>query len=289
MNLTSLKLLVAGTTLAILPGAPLAQAQTPPPSTPVSVTSQPVSAPIAIAPPPTSFKNSLGLKFVSVPETGTLFCIYKTRVRDYASFASSMHREWKRPDFHQTENDPAVNVSWEDAIAFCGWLTQIEHQSKTLPADWKYRLPTDAEWSLAVGLPANDSNASNIYPWGTDWPPPRGAGNYHPSLGVDSFAHTSPVGSFAANAFGLFDLGGNAWEWCMDSYNGSPDFRILRGASWHLRNPGDLLSSERVGNQPDLHLDTYGFRCVIERPTPAPPVEVPTPVPATSTNSAPVQ
>src|SRR5262249_4861142 len=161
-------------------------------------------------------------------------------------------REWRRPGFGQGRTHPVVNVSWEDAMAFCNWLTNKETTAKTLPAGWKYRLPTDAEWSGAVGLKKSGNKSGReehlalpLYPWGTEWTPSKGAGNYHPSLGVDSYPHTSPVGSFRPNALGLYDLGGNTWEWCMDVFNESANYRILRGASWNMKSPGDLLASTR--------------------------------------------
>jgi formylglycine-generating enzyme required for sulfatase activity len=102
------------------------------------------------------------------------------------------------------------------------------------------------------------------FPWEGGWPPSEKAGNYHPDLGCDSFPTTAPVGSFSPNQFGLFDMGGNVWEWCSDSFKNSIDFRILRGASWRMRSPGDLLSSIEIGNVGHIRLTTYGFRVVLE-------------------------
>jgi formylglycine-generating enzyme required for sulfatase activity len=206
------------------------------------------------------------MKFVAVPGTNTQFCIWLTRVQDYQAFVAATGRHWTQPDFKQGSTHPAVNVSWEDASAFADWLTQREHASGTLPVGWSYRLPTDAEWSAAVGLPANSPDGGDVivYPWGTRWPPPAGAGNYSPELGVDPYPETSPVGSFKANALGLFDMGGNVWEWCQDYFNNSPDYRVLRGASWRMRDPEDLVSSKRIGNKSDITLPVYGFRVVIE-------------------------
>jgi len=103
-------------------------------------------------------------------------------------------------------------VSWQEAKAFCAWLTATERTvGKIGPRD-QYRLPTDQEWSVAVG--------DNKYPWGDEWPPPTNAGNYFDEsavkqlpagwlhiIGNDGYARTSPVGSFRPNQYGLYDMG----------------------------------------------------------------------------------
>jgi formylglycine-generating enzyme required for sulfatase activity len=103
----------------------------------------------------------------------------------------------------------------------------------------------------------------NVYPWGNQWPPPKGAGNYSPSLQVDDFEYTSPVGSFAANRFGLYDMGGNVWQWCEDYYDGQNGSRVLRGGSWFSSRPDNLLSSYRSGYTPVVRDDYLGFRVVL--------------------------
>lgn len=219
------------------------------------------------------FENSLGLRFHEVEGTPVLFSSWETRVKDYRTFVESTGRSWKPAGFPQTSTHPAVMVSWEDATQFCRWLTKREIASGALPEGSRYRLPTSAEWSLAVGLKKTDvSDAMALvsgpsqteFPWGGDWPPGDNSGNYHPELGCDAYPYTSPVGSFPPNAFGLYDMGGNVWEWCADSYKNSIDFRVLRGASWRMRSPGDLLSSLEIGNVGHLQLNTYGFRIVLE-------------------------
>jgi hypothetical protein len=219
--------------------------------------------------------NSLGMKFVSVPGTSVFISIWETRVQDYRAYAeaaSGVDGSWKIPGFAQTATHPVVNVSWEDATRFCVWLTEKEHRAGKILAGSQYLLPTDAEWSWAVGIGDRERSGTprdkghrlkDTYPWGKQWPPPRGAGNYALSLGTDAFEHTSPVGSFAANEQGLFDLGGNVWEWCEDFLDGRSGVRVLRGASWNFSGPAHLLSSYRNGVTPGARSGGIGFRCVL--------------------------
>jgi formylglycine-generating enzyme required for sulfatase activity len=226
--------------------------------------------------------NSLGMKFVPVAGTDALFSVWDTRVQDFETFVKSTGydagEDWKNPGFEQGPTYPVVNVSWEDARAFCEWLTKTEQASGRLPNGSLYRLPTDQEWSVAVGLPSEPGNTPEekdgkikVYPWGTQWPPPNGAGNYSgeertsdPIYGYkDDYVHTSPVGSFAANQFGLYDMGGNVWQWCEDRYNNAQVQYVLRGASWNIYYPDGLLASYRFRSTPGRRNDDFGFRCVV--------------------------
>ena len=215
------------------------------------------------------YVNSLGMKFVPVAGTQVLFSVWETRVQDYVVFADETGREWPRPDFQQGPTHPAVNVNWEDAAAFCAWLSKNEER--------KYRLPTDAEWSVAVGLgveggstPAEKNFHAVGYPWGDAWPPPRGTGNYGRDLKVDDFDYTSPLGSFVANHFGLYDLGGNVYEWCEDRFHDgkkeslvAKEAPVLRGGSWYTTFELELRSSFRSFFGPTGRFPTLGFRCVL--------------------------
>jgi len=166
-----------------------------------------------------------------------------------------------------------VNVSWEDAVAFCEWLTEKEREAGTITASQRYRLPTDHEWSCAVGIgdrenaaappQSKDDKLGDIYPWGSQWPPPKNAGNYAASLKVDEFECTSPVGRFPANASGLYDLGGNAWEWCEDLYRPTSTARVLRGGSWFSSARVRLRSAYRDRDVPRIRFDYFGFRVVL--------------------------
>src|SRR5262249_62037086 len=109
-------------------------------------------------------------------------------------------------------------VNWFDATAFCKWLTEKERDENLIEDRQSYRLPTDREWSLAIGLQnevgstpqARDGKIKNEFQWGKQWPPPASAGNYG---NTKNRRATMPVGSFKANSLGLYDLGGALWEW----------------------------------------------------------------------------
>ena len=169
---------------------------------------------------------------------------------------------------------PVVSVTWKEAAGFCEWLTDKERAAGRLPEGVVFRLPSDLEWSAAVGLPHEqgtrpDQRSGELdgYPWGATWPPPKGAGNYSQELGIDEYEFTSPVGSFAPNAFGIYDLGGNVWEWCHDFIDRSQDCRVLRGASWFNGYQDRMKSSFRNDlGQPDTRYSSFGFRVVLGAP-----------------------
>ena len=158
-------------------------------------------------------------------------------------------------------------------MAFCKWLTEKERDENLLEDRQSYRLPTDREWSRAVGLAeesgatpqARDGKIKNEFPWGKQWPPPSGAGNYGTP---QRHGTTTPVASFKANSLGLHDLGGNVWEWCADTYKGGGgaagrDWGVLRGGSWATSNRLEMQSSYRNvvdRNERDV---IYGFRCIL--------------------------
>jgi formylglycine-generating enzyme required for sulfatase activity len=156
----------------------------------------------------------------------------------------------QRPDY------PVVNVSWDEAVAFCGWRLA--------------RLPTEAEWEYA----ARGGVDGRRYPWSNSIS--HDNANYEGTDGKDLWDGPSPVGAFPPNDFGLFDMAGNVWEWCEDQYlehyamasdsvlpKGSTDgqMRAARGGSW-LNAGKDLRVSFRVGLRPGLRNDIIGFRCV---------------------------
>ena len=242
------------------------------------------------------FENTLGMRFVPVKVGSETvhFSVWETRVRDYQAYAnaaSGVDGSWKNPVFKgqaitPVDTCPVVNVSWEDAQKFAAWLTDKERREGRIPASARYRLPTDEEWSWAVGIGDREGSGSpkqkdmqlkDVYPWGTQFPPPARSGNYadramksaFPDFGAidgyeDGHATTAPVGTFPASASGLHDLGGNVWEWCEDFYDGQSGARVLRGGSWGLYVRGILLSSGRFNGSADARDGGIGFRLVLD-------------------------
>ena len=151
-------------------------------------------------------------------------------------------------------NHPVIHVSWNDAVAYCEWLSQ--KTGKT------YRLPTEAEWEYAArggsksrGYKYSGSNNIDAVAWYRD----------------NSGDHTHPVGTKSPNELGIYDMSGNVWEWCSDWYKGYPGSsgvsdltgsdRVLRGGSW-ISDASNCRVAYRNRNAPDYRHNSFGFRLV---------------------------
>ena len=187
--------------------------------------------------------------------------------------------DWQNPGFSQQENEPVVNVSWNDATAFCDWLSRKEKAV--------YRLPTEAEWEYAcragtISLFCTGDEPESLATVGNvaDGTLKAKFPNWNTIGSRDGFAFTAPVGSFHPNAFGLFDMHGNVWEWCQDWYASgyyakSPEndppgplrgsVRVFRGGSWY--DAADLCRSAfRYWDLPTYRDYFLGFRIVAVPP-----------------------
>ncbi len=190
---------------------------------------------------------------------------------------------WTNPGFAQTDAHPVVNVTWHDAQALAAWLSKTEGR--------RYRLPTEAEWEYAARAGTNTRYYSGDEPESLvriantfD----AHAKAYWPRLadqalqGDDGFAFTAPVASFAPNAFGLYDMLGNTWQWTADLYDEhyyahSPvddpqgpsegQVYVRRGGSWHTWALY-ARASYRNWNSPQTRYTLVGMRLVMDAPLP---------------------
>ncbi len=221
---------------------------------------------------------------------------HPVNTRDYAQWWTwTRGADWRHPEgptsnIDGREQHPVVHVAYEDALAYCAWAGK--------------RLPTEAEWEYAARGGLNGA----VNTWGNEPIDPSRANTWQgrfpfENTREDGFAGTAPVKSFPANAFGLYDMAGNVWEWCSDLYQAdcyrvrqdedaisdnptgpirSSDarnpfehtLRVVRGGSF-LCNDSYCASyrpSARMASSPDTGLSHTGFRCVKDDTAPeAPP------------------
>ncbi len=226
--------------------------------------------------PGASFTNTLGMTFRPAGSDQVLFSTHETRVHDYQVFLTATKGQWNRkPSFEIKLNHPIMNITWAETMAFCDWLTKHERSLGLISPQAIYRLPSDLEWSKAVGLPAengSDPSARHLenktdLPWGLQPVPPPGSGNLDSENMAgyqDNYSHTAPVGSFSPNAFGLYDMAGNVAEWCMDIWPGSKNEHVLRGSSYLSSTRNNMLSSARQHAAENATRSNVGFRCVLD-------------------------
>ncbi len=195
--------------------------------------------------------------------------------RGQKDFYPNEKYSWRNTGFEQTDEHPVANVSWNDAVAFCQWLSKKEGKT--------YRLPTEAEWEYAcragtttryysgddpemLAKVANVANATAKAQF-PDWK--------YTIKANDGYVFTAPVGQFKPNAFGLYDMHGNASQWCADWYGGGDYYgkspandptgavagigRVVRGGSWNDRSVY-TRSAFRGNGDPDRPRINAGFR-----------------------------
>jgi formylglycine-generating enzyme required for sulfatase activity len=184
---------------------------------------------------------------------------------------------WRFTGFEQTDDHPVVNVSFNDAVAFCEWLSRMENAV--------YRLPTEAEWECACR-----AGTTTAFPFGDDREELIHYGNVIDAdakavfpdridiKGSDGFILTAPVGSYRPNPWGLYDMHGNVWEWTSDwfaPHSGEdlvdprgpveqPQGRVIKGGDWY-HDWSFSRSAQRYPIPPTLVRRHAGFRVVRER------------------------
>ena len=172
---------------------------------------------------------------------------------------------WRNPGFDQTQRDPVVCVSWQDARAYVSWLNGKVRRPDSTSGDGPYRLPSESEWEYATR-----AGTTTRFWWGDD----DGGADDHAWYKGNSGGRTHPVGSKPSNPFGLYDMVGNVWQWTEDCYadsyaNAPADgsarqavsacLRVDRGGSW-LYPPWLLRSAARERNPADYRDVIMGFR-----------------------------
>ncbi len=201
---------------------------------------------------------------------------YEVTNAQYRRFKSGHNSKDYAGNSLNGNNQPAVYVSWDDAKAFAGWLNRQNG------GRYKFKLPTEAEWEYAAR-----AGTSTARYWGDDPDDACGYANVHDQTSKrinkfswkhhscdDGYAATAPVGRFKPNAFGLYDMLGNVWEWCEDIYDkgaygkhnrsnpvitSGGSGRVIRGGSWS-GGPRDVRSADRDGADPGGRIVNLGFR-----------------------------
>ncbi len=221
---------------------------------------------------------------VIVPVTVTrpfLISVHEVTNKEFAEFRPNHDSGSTVHPSLAADNNPVASVSWSDAVQYCNWLSQKEGRTPAyknefgqwvpvFPLTDGYRLPTEAEWVLAMRYAGQKQPRK--FAWGSAWPPPKESGNFADRSAIeivpsilpqydDGYASTAPVGSFKANALGIFDAAGNVAEWINDFYTvptpgittpvidpTGPDrgtSHVVRGSSWRHAGQSELRLSFR--------------------------------------------
>lgn len=200
-------------------------------------------------------RNAPGVRHLPLVATGERDAVFRQRAAAYGWHGN-------RPPVG-LGGHPVVLVTIDDAMAYSRWMSE-EYQRR-------FRLPTEAEWERA----ARGGLEGLRYPWGNDLDPVHANFSGDPS----STRHrgTKPTGTYPPNAFGLYDVAGNVWEWVSDWYGAdyyaagaaqdprgpaSGTLRVVRGGAWLNDDPEMLRCSYRHAVPPDTYSYTIGFRIV---------------------------
>ena len=179
--------------------------------------------------------------------------------------AKEKERQMSEQNF-KFANHPRETVNWYQAMAFCRWFSWRLGGSTDLKkvAEWAVRLPTEFEWEKAAR-----GTDGRIYPYEGDFDAAKG------NTQETGLGQTSAVGSFpnGASPYGVLDMSGNVWEWCLSDYNNpasdaqrenlhTDNWRVLRGGSWASARDYARAVDRYIGLLPAIRLDDFGFRVV---------------------------
>ena len=210
--------------------------------------------------------KELGMEFVWIEKMGCWVGKYEVTNAEYRKYDPLHDSKNYRDGDLNGDSQPVVFVSFDEATKFTEWLTVRERDAKRLPEGYVYRLPTKDEWTAFA-----QCGDSREYPWGNTMPPKFGnysdkssAWNQKMNSYDDGFPLTCPVEKSGKNEWGLYGVGGNAWE-CTRKSPANPAFDAWRGGAWTISQPGILRSDfRRTSNTPDKD-ENYGFRVVLSK------------------------
>jgi formylglycine-generating enzyme required for sulfatase activity len=218
--------------------------------------------------------ESLKMEFVWIESIQSWVGRYEVSNAQYTKFKAghNVRRVNSRYSLLSPEQ-PVVNVSYEDALAYAAWINDMESEEGRLPPGWEYKLPTGEQWEIF----ATCGKPGRLYPWGKTWPPPHGnVGDKTSAMGngfadySDNEPVTCDVRQAGANEWGLVGTFGNAAEWVDEWYGQSQRKRVFRGGSWRTMSKDSLQTQFRGKNAPSYAGDDIGFRLVLTYTAPRP-------------------
>ena len=191
---------------------------------------------------------------------------------------------WTEYQDHQAApNNAATHITWPEANAFCRRLTESERKAGSIPADWEFRLPTEAEWEYFCR-----AGTTTAYSFGDDVKQLREYAWWKENADAVGERYAHEVGLLKPNPWGLYDLHGNVYEWCQDVYTGTlpggtdpvvtaPDEgnHVNRGGGWEWRDELAHTSSNRRWTPANDRRNNVGLRVVLAKMSPASPVPSP--------------
>lgn len=209
---------------------------------------------------------ALGMEFVWIDDLGIWVGRYMVTNEEFRFYRPNHDSGDYEGLALNRDRQPVVQVSFHEAMAFCDWLSEQSRAANFLGANQLFRLPSHLEWTSFARC-----GDGRDYPWGNNWPPHYGnfgdqaAKRQFPDWdGIedydDGFIVSCPVDDSGENDWGLWGVGGNAYEWTFEAGGVSSE---LRGGSWSTFQPEYLRINNRYRREPSSKLFNFGFRVVL--------------------------